>query len=122
MSYLIRQRRISTGLPSCFATLTAKWRSGIACSPRIPSRSFSGRAIEPWLTELGPVDVPQGLPQVPSFAVLDAQAADVDIGGLRLRVCSLEHLLEMKRASDRPRDRDDLESLESAQQIQDEKG
>jgi predicted nucleotidyltransferase len=67
-------------------------------------------------TELGPVDVLQGLPQVPSFAVLDAQATDVDIGGLRVRVCSLEHLLEMKRSSERPRDRDDLESLEAAQQ------
>jgi predicted nucleotidyltransferase len=72
-------------------------------------------------TELGPVDVLQGLPQVPSFAVLDAQAADVDIGGLRVRVCSLGHLLEMKRASDRPRDRDDLESLETAQQSEDKK-
>lgn len=67
-------------------------------------------------TELGPVDVLQGLPQVPSFAILDAQATDVDIGGLRVRVCSLDHLLEMKRASERPRDRDDLESLEVAQQ------
>ncbi len=73
-------------------------------------------------TELGPVDVLQGLPQVPSFAVLDAQAAEVDLGGLRVRVCSLEHLLEMKRASERPRDRDDLESLETAQQSEDEKG
>jgi predicted nucleotidyltransferase len=72
-------------------------------------------------TELGPVDVLQGLPQVPSFAALDAQAADVDIGGLRVRVCSLDHLLEMKRASKRPRDRDDLESLEAAQGRGDEK-
>jgi predicted nucleotidyltransferase len=66
-------------------------------------------------TELGPVDILQGLPQIPSFAALDAQASDVDIGGLRVRVCSLEHLLEMKRASERPRDRDDLEALEAAQ-------
>jgi predicted nucleotidyltransferase len=73
-------------------------------------------------TELGPVDVLQGLPQVPPFEVLDAQATDVDLGGLRVRVCSLEHLLEMKRASDRPRDRDDLESLETAQQSEEEKG
>ena len=67
-------------------------------------------------TELGPVDVLQGLPQIPSFATLDAQAKEVEIGGLRVRVCSLEHLLEMKRSSERPRDRDDLESLEAAQQ------
>lgn len=72
-------------------------------------------------TELGPVDVLQGLPQVPSFAALDAQAADVDIGGLRVRVCSLGHLLEMKRASERLRDRDDLEALEAAQGCGDEK-
>lgn len=67
-------------------------------------------------TKLGPVDVLQGLPQIPSFAALDAQASNVDIGGLRVRVCSLEHLLEMKRASERPRDRDDLEALEAAQE------
>lgn len=66
-------------------------------------------------TELGQVDVLQGLPQVPSFAVLDAEAEEVDLGGLRVRVCSLQHLLAMKRASKRPRDRDDLEALEEAQ-------
>jgi predicted nucleotidyltransferase len=73
-------------------------------------------------TELGPVDVLQGLPQVPPFAALDAQAEEVDIGGLRVRVCSLDHLLEMKRTSERPRDRDDLESLEAAQRSDSQKG
>ncbi|HEX7279586.1 MAG TPA: hypothetical protein VF255_08200 [Solirubrobacterales bacterium] len=67
-------------------------------------------------TELGHVDVLQGLPQVPSFATLDAAAADVDLGGMVVRVCSLDHLLAMKRASERPRDRDDLEALEAAQE------
>lgn len=67
-------------------------------------------------TELGHVDVLQGLPQVPSFAVLNAEAADVDLGGMVVRVCSLDHLLAMKRASERPRDRDDLEALEAAQE------
>ena len=43
------------------------------------------------------------------------QATEVDMEGLVVRVCSLEHLLAMKRASDRPRDRDDLEALEAAQ-------
>jgi hypothetical protein len=66
-------------------------------------------------TELGPLDVLQGLPQIPSFSTLDAQASDVEFGGLQLRVCSLDHLLEMKRASERPRDRDDVEALEAAQ-------
>ena len=67
------------------------------------------------LTALGRVDVLQGLPQIPAFSVLDEQATPVDMDGLIVRVCSLEHLLEMKRASDRPRDRDDLKALEDAQ-------
>lgn len=67
-------------------------------------------------TELGQLDVLQGLPQVPRYEILDEQAQDVDIDGLTIRVCSLEHLLEMKRASARPRDRDDLEALEAAQE------
>ncbi len=66
-------------------------------------------------TDLGQVDVLQGLPQIPSFAALDAEASSIDLDGLEIRVCSFDHLLAMKRASDRPRDRDDLEALEAAQ-------
>jgi predicted nucleotidyltransferase len=67
-------------------------------------------------TDLGQVDVLQGLPQVPRFEDLDEQAKQIDIDGLAVRVCSLDHLLEMKRASDRPQDRIDLEELEAAQE------
>lgn len=73
-------------------------------------------------TELGSVDILQGLPQIPPFATLDEAATDIDLDGLIVRVCSLEHLLAMKRASDRPRDRDDLEALEAAQESSDEGG
>ncbi len=66
------------------------------------------------LTDLGRVDVLQGLPQIPPFAALDARASEVDIDGLKVKVCSLDDLLAMKRASDRARDRDDLEALEAA--------
>jgi hypothetical protein len=34
---------------------------------------------------------------------------------LPVRVCSLEHLLEMKRAGERPRDQDDIQALEGIQ-------
>jgi predicted nucleotidyltransferase len=71
------------------------------------------------ITELGQVDVLQGLPQVPAFAILDAEASDVDIEGLSVRVCSLGHLRAMKQASERPRDRDDLEALDAAQGMAD---
>jgi predicted nucleotidyltransferase len=90
----------------------------------VDGRLLDSNAISPFLrtgdrtlviTDLGRVDVLQGLPQIPSFTALDAKATDVDVDGLAVRVCSLEHLLEMKRASERPRDRDDLEALEGAQ-------
>jgi predicted nucleotidyltransferase len=65
-------------------------------------------------TDLGTVDVLQGLPQVPRFDELARDALEVDIGELKVKVCSLESLLAMKRASERARDRDDLEALEAA--------
>jgi predicted nucleotidyltransferase len=71
------------------------------------------------VTELGTVDVLQGLPQVPRFADLDAEAKDVEIEELVVRICSYEHLVAMKRASERPRDRDDLEALEASQESED---
>ncbi len=67
-------------------------------------------------TELGQVDVLQGLPQLPPFAALEAKAKDVDLDGLVVRVCSLEHLIQMKRSSERARDRDDLAALEAVQE------
>lgn len=89
----------------------------------VDGRLLDSSAISPFLrtgdrtlivTDLGRVDILQGLPQVPAFAVLDDKATDVEMDGLVVRVCSLSHLLAMKRASERPRDRDDLEALESA--------
>ena len=67
------------------------------------------------VTGLGQVDVLQGLPQIPPYADLDVQATEVELGGVVIRICSLEHLLRMKRASDRSRDKDDVEALEAAQ-------
>jgi hypothetical protein len=75
-----------------------------------PSKENLAR-LDTLLAELGgKVDVGGRL-----FEALDAEATDVRIDGLTLRVCSLEHLLGMKRASERPRDRDDVEALEAAQ-------
>jgi hypothetical protein len=93
----------------------------MACLRPMRSRSCFERATgRLWRPKLGPVDVLQGLPQVPPFATLDAKAAEVDIGGLSVRVCSLEHLLAMKRASERLGDQADLEALEAIQDRGDE--
>lgn len=65
-------------------------------------------------TELAPVDVGQGHPQVPRFSELDRDAVEVDLDGVSVRVCSLEALRAMKQASTRPQDRQDLEALDMA--------
>jgi len=67
-------------------------------------------------TELGQVDVLQGLPGAAICAALDETASDVDLDGLVVRVCSLEQLIQMKRASERPRDREDLAALEAVRE------
>jgi predicted nucleotidyltransferase len=105
--------------------------AGLGGKVDVGGRMLDTSAISPFLkagdrtlvvTDLGQVDVLQGLPQIPSFAALDAKASDVDVDGLTVRVCSLDHLLAMKRASERPRDRDDLEALEGAQEPGDSLG
>lgn len=97
---------------------------GLGGKVDVDGKLLEGSAIHTFLrtgdrtlvaTSLGQVDVLQGLSQVPSFAALDEKAKEVDVDGLVVRVCSLEHLLEMKRSSSRPRDREDLEALEAAQ-------
>lgn len=68
-------------------------------------------------TALGPVDVLQGLPQVPAFSELSRDAVTVDLGDLAIRVCSLDALLAMKRAANRPSDVADVEALEIANRL-----
>jgi hypothetical protein len=65
-------------------------------------------------THLGPLDVVQGLPGVPSYAELRPRSTDADIAGVTISVCSLEDLRTMKRAAGRARDLADLEDLDTA--------
>lgn len=65
-------------------------------------------------TDLGPLDVVQGLAGVPSYEDLRSRATDVEIAGVAISVCSLEDLRLMKRAAGRTRDLADLEDLETA--------
>ena len=66
-------------------------------------------------TRLGPVDVLQGLPQIPAYRELARDAVEIDLGDLRVRVCSLAALRKMKLAANRDQDRADLAALEAAQ-------
>lgn len=79
----------------------------------IEAELASGRrvAIE---TEIGLVDVVQGLDGVPAYASLRASAVNTEILGVMIPVCSLDDLRRMKSAAGRPRDLVDLEDLDAA--------
>lgn len=62
-------------------------------------------------TRLGALDVVQVAKGVPSYSKLDEDAAEAEIAGVPIRVCSLVRLREMKRAQGRAIDVADLEGL-----------
>jgi hypothetical protein len=65
-------------------------------------------------TQLGRLDVVQGLDGVPSFEALRSRAVEAEILGSKVLVCSLDDLKSMKRAAGRTRDLADLEDLDAA--------
>ncbi|HSS50976.1 MAG TPA: hypothetical protein VLX28_18700 [Thermoanaerobaculia bacterium] len=81
----------------------------------IAARLASGErvAIE---TELGLLDVVQGLDGVSSYDELRSSAVETEILNIKVSICSIDDLKRMKRAAGRPRDSVDLEDLEAASQ------
>jgi predicted nucleotidyltransferase len=81
--------------------------------PSIAAALASGEqvAIE---TDLGRLDVVQGLEGVPSYAELRERASEAEVLGVSVAVCSVEDLRAMKRAAGRTRDLADLEDLDAA--------
>lgn len=65
-------------------------------------------------TDLGRLDVIQGLEGVPPYEELRTRATDADVLGVTVAVCSVEDLKAMKRTAGRTRDLADLEDLEAA--------
>lgn len=65
-------------------------------------------------TDLGRLDIIQGLDGVPSYEELQPRSSEAVILGVSVAVCSAEDLKAMKRAAGRTRDLADLEDLEAA--------
>lgn len=65
-------------------------------------------------TDLGRLDVVQGLDGVPDFEELRSRAVEAEILGSRVWICSREDLRAMKRAAGRTRDLADIEDLDAA--------
>ncbi len=87
--------------------------SFLSSEPSIAGQLTSGEqvAIE---TDLGRLDVVQGLDGVPAYDELRARSTQAEILGIRVAVCSVEDLRAMKRAAGRTRDIADLEDLDAA--------
>jgi hypothetical protein len=66
-------------------------------------------------TVLGDLDVVQGLEGVQPYGDLRASAIEVELAGVTIAICALDHLRAMKRAAGRPRDLVDLDDLDAAQ-------
>ena len=66
-------------------------------------------------TDLGRLDIVQGLDGVPSFDELRSRAGDAEVLGVNVAVCSVEDLRAMKRAAGRGQDIVDLENLDAAE-------
>jgi len=65
-------------------------------------------------TDLGRLDVVQGLDGIPSYDELRGRSTETEILGIKVAVCSIDDLKAMKRAAGRTRDLADLEDLDAA--------
>ncbi|HEX8754060.1 MAG TPA: nucleotidyl transferase AbiEii/AbiGii toxin family protein [Solirubrobacterales bacterium] len=65
-------------------------------------------------TDLGRLDVVQGLDGVPAFEDLRSRATKAEILGSTVWICSREDLRAMKQAAGRTRDLADIEDLDAA--------
>jgi len=63
-------------------------------------------------TRLGDLDIVQRLPEIPPWQALATDAEATTLAGAPLAVCSLAHLIEMKRARHSLQDQADIEALE----------
>jgi predicted nucleotidyltransferase len=66
-------------------------------------------------TDLGRLDIVQGLEGVPPYKELRSRASEAEVLGVNVAVCSVEDLRTMKRAAGRGQDLVDLENLDAAE-------
>jgi predicted nucleotidyltransferase len=65
-------------------------------------------------TDAGEIDLLVDPAGAPPYAELRADADLLDVGGIEVRVASIEHLTAMKRAAGRPQDLVDIDALQIA--------
>lgn len=71
-------------------------------------------------TDLGEVDVMREIPGVDSFEGLWERAIPMDLGDLTVHVASLDDLISMKRAANRPKDQAHISELLNLKKLMEE--
>ncbi len=74
------------------------------------------------MTDLGKLDLMPAPDGAPAYERLRRNAAAMDLGDYLVRIASIEDLLSMKRAADRPKDRADVVELEAIDRLLRERG
>lgn len=93
-------------LASVLRSLEATLRGAASDLPfRLDADSLHAGDHFTFSTRLGSLDIFGRPAGAPPFERLKAAATSIDVGGSRVRVASLDHLIAMKEAGGRPRDK-----------------
>jgi hypothetical protein len=105
-----RDRANVRRLVSALEEIGVRLRGGPADLPfQLDERTIETGANFTFITPFGDFDVLADVAGVRSYDELFRGAAEKDVFGLAVRVASLDHLIAMKRAANRPKDRNMVE-------------
>lgn len=93
-------------LTAVLRTLGARLRGAPANVPfLLDARALAHGANFTFFTSLGPVDILGDPAGAPPYERLRAAATVIDVAGHSIRIASLDHLIAMKEAAGRPKDK-----------------
>lgn len=105
-------------LGAVLTTLGATLRGADPSLPFVPdARTLRGVELLSLNTDLGALDVHVRPAGAPPYSALKRTADSYDLGGVRVRVACVPHLIAMKQAAGRRRDRDDVEALRAIEAL-----